>query len=103
MKKAGNKMRMRLRVRQKIATKMIMIYSICSAVILIFLTLFFNMADIPKLKANDIEIRQMEEQVFKNDMSLPSPEIKSAKTAGPNTIFIRKIKQSNILSEPNHE
>ena len=103
MKKAGNKMRMRLRVRQKIATKMIMIYSKCSAVILIFLTLFFNMADIPKLKANDIEIRQMEEQVFKNDMSLPSPEIKSAKTARPNTIFIRKIKQSNISSEPNHE
>ena len=103
MKKGGKKMQTRLRVRPRLAIKKIMIYSVCSAALLLSLTLIFNLLDIRVSKANPCEIMLAEDQEFINDMSLRSPVIKHQKVAGPNTVFIHKIKPSQDLPSKSHE
>lgn len=103
MKKDGKKMRTRLRVRSKLSMKMIVIFSACGAAILILLITVLNLVDIRQSKAKGFEIRLAEEQVFINDMSLPSPRIMYQKNAGPNTVFMHRIKHSQELPADKHE
>ena len=95
MKRRGNKMRTRLRVRPRLAIKTLFVLSACSTVLIVSISLILNFADTGLSKANTIEIKQENEQIFTHEMSLPSPQIKFNSVAGPNTIFIHSIKYSH--------
>ncbi len=92
MKKTGKKMHTRLRVQQRLNLKTIIIASTCFACIILLFTILFNVFNIRQVKASPLDIRQADEQVFITNMSIQNPQINYKKAAGPNTIFIHKIK-----------
>ena len=103
MKNKANKLKTRLRSRTRLTYKRILIFSIYGTALLILITIVFNLADIKKIKANAVEIIEVEEQKFITDMSVPAPQIKDQKIAGPNTIFIHKVKKSQDSPSPKNE
>ncbi len=103
MKRGGKRMRTRLRVRPRLAIKTLIFLSAGSSALIILITLIVNFADTGYVKAVPIEIRQVDEQIFTNEMSLPHLQIKPYSSAGPNTIFIHGIKHSNELPTEKHE
>lgn len=98
-----NKLSTRLRNRQRLNYKRILIFSIYGTALAILITIVFNLADVKKSNANAVEIREVEEQQFTTDMSVTAPLIKVQKIAGPNTIFIHKIKKSEEISTSKNE
>ena len=96
-KSRTNKIRQRIRIsqrgRQKIVLKAVVIFSAFAIAILISLSAIFNFAGINNSKADPIDIRQVTEQVFLNDMSIPEPIIIYQKKSEKNTIFIQKKKK----------
>ena len=95
--------RTRIRVRQKLAPRFIVIFGAFGAGLLIVLATIFNLAGINHSKADPIDIRQVEDQVFINDMSIPALVINSQKKAGVNTIFIQRNKKLPIAPIQKHE
>ena len=94
MKNKVNRLNNRLRSRTKFTYKRIVVLSLYGTALIIILTIVFNLADIKKSKATAVEIREVDEQPFTTEMAVPAPLIKNQKIAGPNTIFIHKIKIS---------
>ena len=95
MKKTGNlrgRARIDIRERQTLKTRKIVFYSVCGFVVVISLTVFFNLTDITLVKAKNVEIIQVEDQIFKNDIAIPEPEIRLMKVPDPGTVYIRKLK-----------
>ena len=103
MKNKENKLSNRLRIRSRISYKRILIISIYGTALLIILTVVFNLAEIKKSKANAVEIIEVDEQQFTTEMSVPAPLIKNQKLAGPNTIFIHKVKKSEDIPSSKNE
>jgi hypothetical protein len=87
-------MKNRIRQRQKLALKMIILIVIGGISIFVMALLYFNFSDVKGIKAaqRKIEIRMMEEQSFLNDMSLPMPLIKPIVKSDQHTIFIQSTK-----------
>ena len=102
-KKIGRKIRTNLRARQKIAPKVIAICSVVGVVSLISLVMAFNFTGINNTKADPIDIRQVEDQVFLNDMSFPVLIINHQKKAQANTIFIQTKKNLPQSTTIKHE
>ena len=102
-KKIGKKIRTNLRARQKIAPKVIAICSVVGVVSLISLVMAFNFTGINNTKADPIDIRQVEDQVFSIDISLPASIINHQKKAQANTIFIQTKKYLQQSSTIKHE
>ena len=94
MKNKVNRLNNRIRSRTKFTYKRIVVLSLYGTALIILITIFFNLADIKKSIANVVEIREVDVQQFTTEMSVPAPLIKNQKIAGPNTIFIHKIKIS---------
>lgn len=103
MKNKENKFRTRLRSRPKLTYRRILIISIYGTALLIILTVVFNLVEIKKSKAKAVEIIEVDEQQFATEMSVSAPLIKNQKLAGPNTIFIHKVKKSEDIPSPKNE
>jgi hypothetical protein len=95
MKSRGRKIRNSVRGRQKQDIKLIVFISTCGVAIIVLFTTLLNFSSVHKAKAQDFEIRQLEEQIFTTEMSIPSPVINGGKKANSNTIFIQQRKQTN--------
>ena len=102
-KKIGKKIRTNLSARQKIAPKVIAICGAIGVASLISLVVAFNLTGINNTKADPIDIRQVEDQVFLNDMSLPVSIINHQKKAQANTIFIQTKKNLPQSTTIQHE
>lgn len=98
MKNKVNRLNNRLRSRTRLTYKRIVALSLYGTAFIILITIVFNLADIKKSKANAVEIIEVDEQQFTTEMSIPAPLIKNQKLAGPNTIFIHKVKKSEDIS-----
>ena len=97
MKSRGNKIRHSLRGQQKQDIRLIVFVSCFGVTIIVLITLLLNFSSVHNVKAKDVDILQVEEQVFSNDMSIPAPRINGGKIGGPNTIYIQQKKQINSL------
>lgn len=89
-KNFGKKLRNRLKGQQKLSLKVIVFFSVCSSLIVIILVSFFNITSVLNSKANNIEVIQIDEQVFSNELSLPKPQINLQKKTGPNSVLIQQ-------------
>lgn len=103
MKNKVNRLNNRLRSRTRLTYKRIVVLSLYGTVLIILLTIVFNLADIKKSNANAVEIREVDEQQFTTEMSVFAPLIKNQKLAGPNTIFIHKVKKSEEIPSSKNE
>ena len=103
MKSKEKKLSNRLRSRTRLTYKKVLMISIYGTALLITLTVVFNLSEIKKSKASAVEIIEMDEQQFTTEMSVSAPLIKNQKLAGPNTIFIHKVKKSEDIPSSKNE
>jgi hypothetical protein len=98
MRKGGKKISHRTRQKQKFALKVMTGFTILTAGMLIRFTTLFNGVGIQDAKAGAVNVIQVDEQVFTNEMSVAKPEFRSDKLPGPHTIQIQK--KAETISAP---
>ena len=90
MNKRGNKISHRTRQKQKFVMKIFGVTAVFSCIAIIKFTALFSFLGAGNAKANDVDIRQVEQQVFSTEMEIEKPELKSGIRPTKNTIFIQK-------------
>ena len=93
--------RQRLHLKQKTATRIKAVYlagffsiSVLAAIIFIFqITVTRNLKAAGK---KEIEIKQIPEQEFSNEIFIPKPFINKTEPSGKNSLCLRKIKEAPV-------
>jgi hypothetical protein len=85
-----------VRARQKMSMKMVVFASVyCLAVITIGIIITINLSHIEKSMAQAVAKYTIEDESFVTDKSLPTTVSKQHPLFGPQTQFVRKVKQIN--------
>src|SRR5690349_1430904 len=94
MRMEGQKFRMRVRTRQKTVLRVAIIAATGTGLIAFVAFLYFNFTRVKVGVSAErhVQIKQFNEQVFTNEMSLPSPVINELNPQSDKVIFIQRMK-----------